>query len=161
MLRFTGLIAGLLIATATLQPAYADSKEDKIRELIAISGAGGTLEVMRAPMTQQLEGQLNQALPNMPDEHRQELLAVVNEEFDKFFPKFIDHIVPLYAETFTEEEISDVVAFFKTPSGQAFAEKQPQMMLKSMRATQEWGRQFGQRVTERLKAKAQELGYNL
>lgn len=161
MSRFPSLIFGILLAVSSLQSAHAESKQDKIRELIQISGASSTLDMMRGPMIQQLRVNLDQALTDLTDDHRQQLIAVIEDEFEATFPEFVNMMVPIFDKTFTEQEINDVVAFYKTPSGKAFAEKQPQMMMQSMQVGQAWGQLFGQRVSERVKAKAKELGYNI
>lgn len=127
MSRLLSLFVGILLA---------ESKQDKIRELIKISGASSTLDMMRGPMIQQLRVNLDQALPNLTDDHRQQLIGVIEEEFEATFPEFVNMMIPVFDETFTEKEINDVVAFYKTDSGKAFAEKQPQMMMKSMQAGQ-------------------------
>jgi uncharacterized protein len=47
-----------------------------------------------------------------------------------------DDFVSLYAETFTEEELQGLVAFYKSPAGRAFTKKQPELMKRSMQLTQ-------------------------
>jgi hypothetical protein len=44
--------------------------------------------------------------------------------------------ITLYAETFTEQELKDTVAFYKSPTGQAFIRKQPELMKRSMEISQ-------------------------
>lgn len=45
--------------------------------------------------------------------------------------------VKLYAETFTEEEVSAILDFYRTPAGKALTEKTPDMMSKSNAIVQE------------------------
>ena len=40
--------------------------------------------------------------------------------------------VQIYQETFTQEEIDGLIAFYKSPAGVAFVEKMPVVMQKSM-----------------------------
>ena len=44
--------------------------------------------------------------------------------------------IKIYAETFTEEELKGFIAFYKTPVGKKFIEKQPELMQKSMQISQ-------------------------
>jgi uncharacterized protein len=44
--------------------------------------------------------------------------------------------VNLYADTFTEEELRSIIAFYRSPIGQTFIEKQPGLMKKSMELSQ-------------------------
>jgi hypothetical protein len=46
-----------------------------------------------------------------------------------------DYIV-LYSETYTEPELKDMIAFYKTPSGQALVKKQPEVLKRSFELSQ-------------------------
>jgi hypothetical protein len=50
--------------------------------------------------------------------------------------KMKDEYVTLYAETFTEDEMKGIIAFYKSPAGLAFTKKQPQLMQRSMALSQ-------------------------
>ncbi len=45
-------------------------------------------------------------------------------------------IVTAYMETFSEDEIKAMSAFYKTPAGQAFIQKMPQLMKKTFEISQ-------------------------
>jgi len=47
-----------------------------------------------------------------------------------------DDYIAIYAETFTEEELKGALAFYKTPVGRKFIEKQPELMRTSMEISQ-------------------------
>jgi formylglycine-generating enzyme required for sulfatase activity len=55
---------------------------------------------------------------------------------DMSWAKVKDDYIALYAETFTEEELRGLVAFYKSPAGRAFAKKQPELVRRSMELTQ-------------------------
>jgi hypothetical protein len=44
--------------------------------------------------------------------------------------------ISIYAETFTAEELQGMIAFFKTPIGQKWIEKQPQLQMTTMQKMQ-------------------------
>jgi len=50
--------------------------------------------------------------------------------------KMKDDYISLYAETFTEEELKGIIAFYKSSAGQAFTTKQPELMRRTMELTQ-------------------------
>lgn len=158
LLKFFLAIA---FSAAIAFPAYADSKEDKIRELIELSGGTRIMETMRSTMIQQIGGMLDQKLPDISDSHRAEFIQIITSEFEASLPGFMDAMIPIYDDALTENEIDDAITFFKTPSGQSFSEKQPQMVMKGMQAGRTWGMALGERISKRIQAKAQELGYNI
>ncbi len=53
----------------------------------------------------------------------------------------MDALKPLflkvYMDTYTEEELDGILAFYKSPAGQAFVAKTPQLMQRSMQLMQE------------------------
>ena len=59
-----------------------------------------------------------------------EMKAMVN--WDKIKPIFIS----IYSETFTPEELQGMIAFYKTPIGQKWLEKQPQVQMATMQKMQ-------------------------
>lgn len=63
--------------------------------------------------------------------------------------KIREDYISLYAEIFTEEELEGILAFYKSPVGKKFIEKQPELMEKSM--------QINQKQMEILMPKLQEL----
>jgi hypothetical protein len=51
--------------------------------------------------------------------------------------KVKDDYISLYAKAFTDEELKGAIAFYKSPVGQAFIKKQPELMQQSMQLSQQ------------------------
>lgn len=64
------------------------------------------------------------------DATRAKLVQVLREElsWDKLRPVYVQ----IYQETFTQEEIDGLIAFYNSPAGAAFVEKMPVVMQRSM-----------------------------
>jgi hypothetical protein len=58
--------------------------------------------------------------------------------------------IALYSETFTAEELQGILDFYKSPAGQKFIVKQPELMQKSM--------QISQKLMARIMPRLQEVG---
>lgn len=52
--------------------------------------------------------------------------------------KMKEDYITLYADTFTEEELKGIIAFYKSPAGQAFIKKQPELTKRSMEMSQKF-----------------------
>ena len=69
---------------------------------------------------------------------QQEMRDAINKEvksvmsWEKIKPMFIS----IYADTFTAEELQGMIAFFKSPLGQKWIEKQPQIQMATMQKMQ-------------------------
>ncbi len=69
-------------------------------------------------------------------------------EFD--INEFIEMIIPIYDKHFTHEEIKQLIAFYESPIGKKMIKVQPQLMMDSMTAGEEWGKKLIKRVKEKL-----------
>ena len=86
---------------------------------------------MRQGMKDSLQGKpVSAEQQRVLDTVPQKFMAVMREEFNwsKMKPMYIQ----LYSETFEQDEIDGLLAFYKSPVGQAFVTKMPVVMNKSM-----------------------------
>jgi uncharacterized protein len=67
----------------------------------------------------------------------QEKVMVVLEE-TLGYENIRDDFVSIYAETFTEEEMRGIIAFYQSPPGQALLMKQPELTKRSMELSTKW-----------------------
>ena len=99
-------------ATPTICPAQQTADSATIaaaRDFITVSGAADAiLAGARANLPAQ-----RQALPEIPEE----FWTRFEERMTRDAPALADSIAMIYARTFTLQELKDIVAFFKTPSG--------------------------------------------
>jgi hypothetical protein len=77
--------------------------------------------------------------------------AEVVKEFN--FQELIELMVPVYANHLTEEEIDDLIAFYSTPTGRSFVDKQPELFKGILSVSQEWGKKVAQRMHQRLEVR--------
>lgn len=137
-------------------PALADGHRDAARELMQVSG---TQQIM-AQMQLQIEtmflnissdAQQNAAQQKIAADYRARVAEILKEEM--IWDKIEDDIVDLYMTSFSEEELKEMTAFYKTPLGQKMIEKMPEVMLRSA----EISRQQMRFVIPRIKQLAQEM----
>ena len=84
--------------------------------------------MMRGMMTQMgpaMTEQMRRANPSLTPEQAAAVAEAANESMASLMPKLVDRIIPLYAATFTEKELEDLVAFYEGPSGRAMLAKMP------------------------------------
>ncbi len=65
---------------------------------------------------------------HMTPELRQAMIEVISEAVLERLPAMNDKMLSIVAETFTEQELTELVAFYESPTGQAVMEKAPSMM---------------------------------
>lgn len=126
-----------LVTGATLlwcaPPLRADeaSKSAKAEELLQLM-QGDQMMKMMEPM---MKGMMAQMGKDIPAEQRAKvgemqgkMMALVAVSFSKAKPA----LAKVYTDTYTEEEIDGILAFYKSPAGKAFLQKMPEVMQRSM-----------------------------
>jgi hypothetical protein len=97
--------------------------------------------------------QSRKANPNLTDQQARAINEAVTESMGDLMRKVIDRTAPLYAETFSEQELQDLVNFYDSPSGRAMIAKMPVMMSKMTPIVTELMPEMTADVTRRLCAK--------
>jgi hypothetical protein len=65
--------------------------------------------------------------PNLTAAQRDIIEQAVEESMPAFADRLLEKTIPIYASTFTEQELTDIVAFYESPSGRAIIDKAPAM----------------------------------
>jgi uncharacterized protein len=136
MVRVITLLAPLIFASlAHCAPAseesidrlLADAKVEKLLDTMLVN----VDQVMRRSMEASMQGQqLSPEQRRAIDATAATFVQVMREEmtWDKLRPLYVQ----IYQESFTQEEIDGLIAFYESPAGVAFVEKMPVVMQKSM-----------------------------
>jgi len=155
-MRTPKIILMTVIFSLLALPALADGHRDAARELMQVSG---TQQIM-AQMQLQIEtmflnissdAQQSAAQQKIAADYRAKVADILKEEM--IWDKIEGDIVDLYMKSFSEEELKEMTAFYKTPLGQTMIEKMPEVMLRSA----EISRQQMRFVIPRIKQLAQEM----
>lgn len=134
---FRNTLMALLCASTTAMAAPAS--EGSVRQLLAVTQAQKLLDGMRAQVDalmnnavqQELKGKAPSASQQQAITHmKNKTIALLQGEltWEKLEPMYLR----LYKESFTEEEVAGMVAFYKTPAGQAVTNKMPALVQKTM-----------------------------
>ena len=135
----------LLVLLASLAlPAFGQgATAASVERLFAAMNVERSIGATYAMMDNMMKQSMAQALPANPtpeqrraaEAARASFNAVMREEVS--WEKMKPDLVRTYSETFTEAEVLGIVAFYESPAGQAFVNKMPQLMQKSMALSQE------------------------
>lgn len=86
------------------------------------------LDTMVQQMTPAMIAQAKRTNPNLTEAQLDAISSATVETMAEVMPRMIDKFVPLYAQTFSEKELQDLVNFYGTSSGQAMIDKMPTLM---------------------------------
>ncbi|WP_439924889.1 DUF2059 domain-containing protein [Nitrobacter sp. JJSN] len=69
-----------------------------------------------------------------------------------------DGMAKIYASHFTEQELKDLVTFYKSPLGQKMIAQEPKALEASMAFTNQWAQQFAETVNGEFRAEMRKRG---
>ena len=137
-------LAALLTALLVTGAAHAaPPSEASIDELLAVTRVQRMLDSMFVNVEQMMRQSMAQAAgsqPMSPEQRRvldatpAKFTAVMREEMS--WSNMRSLYVEVYRDTFTQEEVDGLLAFYRSPTGAAFIEKMPAVMQKSMSVMQ-------------------------
>jgi len=79
------------------------------------------------------------------------VMELIIEETKELTNKIVDeNMVSIYSKHFSDEEIKDLIAFYKTPTGKKLIEKQTIISKESMELTMKYMPEFQKKITEKI-----------
>ena len=131
------LVLALALACST---AFAAQPSDaSINELLTLAEAPKMIDGMMGQVDGMIQQSINQSAQGQQvtpaqqaaiDKYKAKTVAIMREElaWTKMQPLY----TRIYRESLTQEEIDGMIAFYKTPAGQAMVKKLPALMQKVM-----------------------------
>jgi len=136
------LVAGLLV-TGVVRADAPQVSDASIHQLLEVTHAQKLMDGMMAQMKNIMLQSALQTVGHPLDAQEQQILSrnmdklvsVMQAQFtwSKLEPAMTD----IYRSNFSQKEVDDMLAFYKTPTGQSLISKMPIVMQQSMRMGQE------------------------
>ncbi len=130
------------------------SKRAKIEEFLTASHVEQLIEQQQQQVRALMHQTLLKAAPSMENDPKLAKVeqAITDEatagmSYQTLKPDFIR----IYADTYTEEELDGLVKFYESPAGQAFVNKMPIVMTKTMELVQQRMQTMIPKMQERMK----------
>lgn len=132
------LLLSLLIFSSSLY-AEQNTKQQKIDELISVMNLDSMVDSMYGQIEGMMKGMSDQmgVKPSEQaifDKYYGDMTTVLKTEMS--WAKMQPMMVNVYDKHFSEQEIADMLAFYKTDTGQKILEKMPVVMQESMQMSQ-------------------------
>lgn len=154
------IIAALFLTMPWIAFAADNAKRETVEQLLEVMKTEQTIDAMYAQMDQlflSVAKQLGVKESEQPivDRYMTRVAAAMKEEMT--WKKMKEPMIDIYIKHYSEKEIKDLLAFYKTESGQAVINKMPLVMKDSMLISQNMMKGF----MPRMKELAQELKQDL
>lgn len=130
------------------------------KELVLIKGATSMFEPLIPGV---IESAKNGFLPTNPQlaQPLNEIAAELRKQYEPKRNEIIDEVAKIYAQHFTEQELKELVTFYKSPLGKKMLTEEPFAVDQSLKAAQAWATHFSDEVIERFHVEMKKRGYNL
>jgi hypothetical protein len=151
-------LGGVAFAQTPAAPSAASITAAK--ELVSLKG-GATMFDPLVPGV--IESAKNSLVPTNPQLQRplNEVAAQLLKEYEPKRAEILNEVAKVYAQRFTEPELKEIAAFYKTPVGKKMITEEPIALDQSLKMAQAWATRFSDEVLERFRAEMKKKGYNL
>ena len=148
-------LAGADAARAQTPAALALAKE-----LVVLKGGAAMFDPLIPGVIQRVKQTLVPTNPQLIGP-LDEVAAQLNKEYGAKRADIINEVARVYAQHFTEAELKDILAFYKSPTGRKMLAEEPKAVEQSLRAAQDWAQKFSEVVLERFRVEMKKKGYDL
>ncbi len=130
------------------------------RELVEAKGAMRLFTPVISGVIEYHRSLFTQTNPNLGRELN-EVAQKIHAELAARRVELEQQIVRVYAQYFTEQELKEAVAFYKTPLGKKLISEEPRALDESMKVANEWSGKFAEEVIARMRAEMKKKGHDL
>jgi hypothetical protein len=152
------ILAGFIGTAGAQQPVAAQVQV--AREIVVASGASRSFDPIVPGILQQAVALYVQQNPDL-QKQLLEAAQAIKPEFDKRLPELVDIIARIYASRFTEAELKEILAFYRSPIGKKYVATQPGVLEESFRLAQAWGNKLSEEIIARMRAEMKRRGHNI
>lgn len=139
MKKIKWILLALLMFCTTAYGADTKPSEQSIKELLRVAESRKLLDSMMGQMDGLMKSSIQQALngktltpkeQKMLDDMRSKMVDIFKQEMK--WEMLESLFIKVYSDSFTQQEVDGMLAFYKSPSGQAVIKKMPLVMQNTM-----------------------------
>ena len=161
-LRLIGFAAAtcvMLAGAATAQQTPSANSLALAKELIDVKGAATMFDPVVDGVIRTHRDAILGANPNL-SKPLAEIEAQMRVEYGPRRAEVQNQIVTAYADHFTEQELKEALAFYRSPLGKKLLAEEPKVLEDSMKSVAGWSEKFAAEVSTRMRAELRKKGFN-
>jgi hypothetical protein len=146
-------------------PVHAQKKPtqaeiDIAREIVVLKGANSLFEQLVPGVIEQTKAIIVQQDPAIQKD-ADAVAAKMRVDLAPRIKDVVTEVATAYASHFTEPELKDLLAFYKTPLGKKAVVEEPKALEQGMGFAQTWAQNFNEEVLNLMRAELKKKGHNL
>lgn len=164
MLCVRTVAAGLLAAMLVSQPIQAQaSSPDTLaaaRELVEAARTTEQFRTLLPLIVQQMKPAIVQGRPEVERDY-DKIMPLLMEAANQQVAGLADEVAGIYARNFAVDELRELTAFFRTPTGRKFLDITPVIAQESMSMGQKFGQRVARELQTRIREELRKRGHNI
>ena len=158
------MLAFALVLAASIGSAHAQQPSANAlataKELITVKGAAAIFDPLVVGVVEQAKSVLLQTNP-MLSKPLNEVAAKLRADYAPRGVEVINETAKLYASRFTEQELKDALAFYKSPLGRKLLVEEPKILDEGMKNAQAWANKLSEEVIGKIRAEMKKRGHEI
>jgi len=159
------LVAAGLAVAALSGPAFAQQQPTPAtlalaREILTLRSALTVLTPVVSGVVEQARGVFEQQNPMLGKDLR-DVSTKLRKDLEPRRDEIMNVFVKAYAQRFTEQELKELLAFYKTPVGKKVVAEEPLAMEDGFKAAQTWADELSGTVMNMYRAEMKKKGHDL
>lgn len=155
-----GLAFALGIGAADAQQQPSPSAIATAKEVITAKGAAALYGPLVSGVIERTKSVFLQTNP-MLGKDLNEVAAKLHNEYGGRSAEIVNDVAKLYASRFTEQELKDILAFYKSPLGRKLIVEEPAILDQSMKNAQTWAENLSQEVIAKMRTEMKKRGHDI
>ena len=156
-------VLGLTLATVSPLASAQQSSPAAMasaKELITITGTTSLFSPLITGVVEQAKVLYLQQNPALAKDLN-EIATQIRADLQPRFSELTEEVARLYAANFTEQELKDILAFYKTTAGKKLLAEQPKIVDTSMKFAQDWATKLSDQVIGKMRDELKKRGHAL
>jgi uncharacterized protein len=155
-----GLAFAVYGGAADAQQQPSASAIATAKEVITVKGAAAIYDPLVPGVIEQAKSVFLQANPTLGKDLN-EVALKLRAEYAPRGAEVLNDVAKLYATRFTEQELKEALAFYKSPLGRKLLTEEPNILDQSMRNAQTWAERLSQEVIAKMRTEMKKRGHEI
>jgi hypothetical protein len=130
------------------------------KELITIKGGNALYEPIVPGVVEQAKSVFLRANPTLGKDLN-EVAAKLRAEFLPRGAELVNDAARIYASRFSEQELKEALAFYKTPLGRKLLVEEANVIDQSMKNAQDWANRLSEEVIGKIRSEMKKRGHEI
>jgi uncharacterized protein len=158
------VLALALVLAASVGSAHAQQPSATAlataKELITTKGAVAIFDPLVPGVIEQAKSTLLRTNP-MLSKDLNEVAAKLRADYAPRSVEIVNDMAKLYATRFTEQELKDALAFYKSPLGRKLLVEEPKVLDEGMQNAQTWANKLSEEVLGKIRVEMKKRGHEI